>query len=206
MSDFFTKDSYSYDEIMNELPKDGVFKGYFSRKIKTKAGVLKYYLYTEDWKTLVLSAINPYSRNYMVSRSSIEYDEASDSFVGQLLSNSSTNSYNAVDKNGEKKIGIEYKAIANRDRLFRQLNVVVPTQKIIKQRLPVLENGMWTLHFPEHNGIPSDKNLIIDYEEDFCFMFEKLEQDEFYFSVKWPLSIFEGFCLALSTMKKYLDE
>lgn len=195
-----------YDDIITSIPEGKVFVGYFTRRTKAKSGTEKFYLFSKNSEKLILSAISPSSRNYIITSNSNDVSLTSQSFVGQVIPNPSSLSYQAQDKFGKQILKVDYKAVTNRDRIFRQLNVNLSDSKIITQRLPKLENGLWTLHFPLHNGILSDKNMILDFEGDFCFMFEKIQQDEFYFSVKYPFSIFQGFCIGLSTMKKYLSE
>jgi hypothetical protein len=52
--------------------------------------------------------------------------------------------------------------------------------------------------FPQRQVMDSKRNVLFCLNRKHCFSMAKREGDVFYFAVSHPLSIFQGFCIALS--------
>ncbi|OHT01949.1 hypothetical protein TRFO_31069 [Tritrichomonas foetus] len=194
----------SRDLVFTPIEKNSTFQGFFVRKKKTQKGKTMFYLYSEDEETLLLCAIESSSYVYEISRNAKNINKTDPYFCGNLIGNNSTLTYSATDHEGKNQLTIQFKK-AN-ERIFRRFSAIAPPNFSIVQREPQYINGVWMLKYPHYDGISSQKNFMMDFDDDYCIAFEKLHDEEYYFSLRYPLSLFQGFCLSLSVMKKFSQE
>ena len=142
------------------------------------------------------------SHCYDISRNAQQIEKSDPYFCGTLTGNNSNLSYLGTSFSGTQLITIQYR---KSNEPFRCFSVSLPPDFQVVQREPQMVNGAYQLHLP-YTGLPSEKNFMMDYENDYCIIFEKLQEEEFYFSIRYPLSVFQGFCIALSTMNKFSSE
>ncbi|OHT11959.1 hypothetical protein TRFO_18330 [Tritrichomonas foetus] len=60
--------------------------------------------------------------------------------------------------------------------------------------------------FPSVSYVESKKNVLFMVKKNHCFSLVKQFEDEYYFTVSYPLSIFQGFCIAASLFHKVKNE
>ena len=213
---FQSRNKFTKEEIVEQVPFAQTFAGYFTRRDKTKNGEKQFYLYSSDWENLILSGIASFGKQFKISTSALEphFQENSEFFITQ--SSLAGHTYTYYKPDGKPSVNITMQAIGEKTKLSRGVVVRVydkegnliesPEDELITQRQPKLEGGVYVLRFPLFGGKGSEKNMILDYKGQYCFVFEKLEDDEFYMAVRYPLSIANGFAIGLSLMKKFLSE
>ena len=205
---FSEKNTFTQEEIIKPVPAGQTFSGYFTRRKKTKTGEKQYYLYSLDCENLILSS--RFCGHHKISLSALEFSHTSSSFLS--TSRFSGKDVLFADTNGKLYLGVTINSIGEKARLCRGVSIQFYSQngKIpasqIQQRQPKLEGDVYVLRFPKFAAIPSEKNVILDYNGEYCFVFEKMEQDEFYISIRYPLSILQGFDIGLALMKKKIDD
>lgn len=178
----------------------------FVRNKKNKTNKTMYYLYTEDEESLLLCAINTDTYSFDISRNANEITVSDPLYCGKLVGDITKNTYVGTNFRNEEIIGIKYKKSNEKTGSFRQLTASVPPDIQLVQRNPVKIDGQWTLYYPFPTDIASSKNFIMEYQDDYCCVLEKIHQEEYILSIKYPLNLFQGFCLALSSMKKFPNE
>lgn len=195
----------SRDIVFQQFKNTFDFVGVFVRRKNSKNKTC-YYLYTEDEENLLLCACESGQYGYEISRNAKNISKLDPYFCGTLQANKSSLTYQGIDYKGAELINIKYKRRSERKEPFRQLSATMPPDIQLLQREPEYINGSWILRFPTLDGISSKKNFMMDFEDDFCISFEKIHDEEFCFFIRKPLTLFQGFCLALSVMKSFSKE
>lgn len=193
------------DLVFQQFKNTFEFEGVFVRR-KNNKNKTYYYLYTEDEENLLLCACESGQYGYDISRNARNISKQDPYFCGTLQGNNSNLTYQATDYKGAQQINIKFKRQSERKEPFRQLSASIPPDIPILQREPQYTNGSWVLRFPTTDGISSEKNFMMDYNDDYCISFEKIQEEEFCFLLKSPLTLFQGFCLALSVMRRFRKE
>lgn len=190
--------------IFDPIDENRIFQSSFIRKKKTKNGPTKYYLYSEDQQDLMLVATIDTTCCFIITQDALNISRKSEYFVGEIVGNRSELTYKGIDLKGKEQISITF--MNNKDKkgnlFFKHVKVQIPGDYEILQRQPSYVNGVYVLNFTE-TVIPSKKNFILDYHCDSCFSLGKLYEDEHLFIVKNPFSIFQGFCIAIASMKEF---
>lgn len=202
-------------QILSPCSQDEQFVGIFVRKRKTKSGKPRYYLYDKPNEDLILCADEETPTKYVISQSSTDISESNEFFVGNLIGNKKDCQWIGYDCTDtevsppREQIRITYaKASDKKQETFRQVSVVVHPEIKLPQKLPIKIGNKYLMRSPAGiDGIPSQKNMIIESPEgSSAIVFQKCTDQEFYLAVKKPCSIFQGFCMALSTLKKFGKE
>lgn len=192
----------SKEQIFKPIPKGIPFRASFVRKAKTKNGDTKYYLYTEDQQDLLLVSSKISSSTYVITQDSLDVSTTNEKFMGHIVYNSTHISFLCSDQQEEEQIYINYKKGPKEWGKYREIIIKLPNEEIqIEQRKPTKCGKTYSLMFPVDCEM-SKKNLILEYKSEFCLVFGKMDEEEFVFIVRHPLSIFQGFCVAISTMTK----
>lgn len=197
--------SKSRDIVFQQCKDTYEFEGVFVRR-KNNKNKTYYYLYTEDEENLLLCACESGQYGYDISRNAKNISKVDPYFCGTLQGNNSSLIYQGLDFKGEEHVNIKFKRQSERKEPFRQLSATIPPNIQILQREPQYIKGSWVLRFPTIDGISSEKNFMMDYNDDYCFSFEKIHEEEFCFLLRNPLTLFQGFCLALSVMRRFRKE
>lgn len=213
------KSKFKLDELMAPIPEGTTFNGIFTRRDKTKLGSSIYYLYSQDSENLLLAA-TPIgsSKHYVISTSSTEIKEGSEFHVAS--SEVSGLAYTFYDHAHKPVIKVIHKSLSEKKGLLLQIEIQLfnenhepiedETKKVV-QRLPKKENGVNVLRMPSipipgMTMKPSEKNLILEYKNEISLAFQKMEDDEFYLAIRSPLSILQGYCVALAMMHRFVTE
>ncbi|EAY02990.1 hypothetical protein TVAG_325620 [Trichomonas vaginalis G3] len=213
------KTNFTTDELMQPIPKGSTFNGIFTRREKTKLTTHQFYLYSQDAENLLLSSTNigP-TRHFVISTSANEIKEGSEFHIAS--SEISGYTYNFTDVNHKPILEVTYKSFTEKKTGIRKLEIkmfnknhepIEEESEQVIQRMPHKVNNQYSMVFPSIPisgmcGKQSEKNLILEYKDEICFIFEKTEEDEFYLAIRYPLNIVQGFCIALTAMSKFATE
>ena len=178
-------------QVMTPLNFGTTFIGIFTRRKKTKSGKKRFYLYTSDQQSLVLaSEFHFYGDSFhRISISSTNFIPSDDHCVGQLILKEYSSAFlgklnHFTDQSRqEDSIRIRY------SREYEKVDETLP-------------------HEIEVTILP---HVDTDEEDDYSikqapFSLAKQYKDEFFFAVSYPLSIFQGFCIAASLFQKLKNE
>ena len=210
MSGTKQKTIFTRNELISPVEIGDEFNGYFTRRKKTKKGYLQYYLYSIDSENLILSGILENQKSFEISLSALDFSQDSKNFVSTSIIQKQSCVF--LDKHKRPFLNIETHPVGEKAKICKGVTVRFynkegelinsPESDLISQREPQLEGDVYVLRFPKFAGISSEKNIILDYKGQYCFVFEKMEKDEFYIAVRYPLSITQGFAIALTIMRK----
>ena len=200
------------EKLLTPLSDDETLTFAFTRRKKSSEGVLKFYLYSIETDSLVISAAETGNHSYVISVDGRNTTKIGDYTMGYIEPNTSTHSYIVRDFNNKEQMQISYiqkGQRANKDT--RMLNVQLFTGGKVSQRMPTMVDHIPILKFPI-KGETSIKNFIIEdastesEQKRACFYFMKLSDDEHFFRISGPFSIFQGFALAITTMRSFGKE
>lgn len=196
----------TYD-IFTPISEGMTFRSSFVRKKKNKGNSTNYYLYSEDQQDLLLVATRTSQYKYVITQDALDISKNSEYFVGEVIGNRSNLTYKGLDNQCKEHISITLLKYKDKKAScpYRQVRVQIPGKYDILQRQPSYTNGVYTLNFPEV-VIPSKKNFILDFNCNLCCSIGKIYEDEHFFIVNYPFSIFQGFCFALAGMKEFSKE
>lgn len=207
-------------QVMTPLNIGTTFIGIFTRRKKTKSGLKRFYLYTSDQQTLVIaSEFHFYGDSYhRISLSSTNFIPSDDHCVGQLILKeySSTflgklNHFTDTSKQEDSvriKYSREYEKVDK--TLPREIEVTilphVDSDEEDDYSIKQMSFSFFSKLYPDVNFQPSKKNVLFLVKKNHCFSLAKQYKDEFFFAVSYPLSIFQGFCIAASLFQKPKNE
>ena len=199
---------FTREDLLKPVPIGQPFRGTVIQKPKTKSGKEQFYLYDAINEDLVLVANEPSSFQFVISQNAKNAIPEGDFFVGTMTGEKSTLTWRVLDYTTKEQETITYVRANQKEEACRRLNVEITPGIKLPQRIPNCINGRYRMSFPTGvQGLVSEKNIIIDNQErDFCAVFQKEEMDAYILIVKAPLSIFQGFCIGLSTFRKYFWE
>lgn len=207
-------------QVMTPLNFGTTFVGIFTRRKKTKSGLKRYYLYTSDKNKLVIaSEFHFFGDSYhRISLSSTNFIPSDDHCVGQLYLKEYSASFlgkinHFTDSTKqEDSIRIRYSREYEKvdDTLPREVEVtILPHADTDADDDYTIKQAPFSLFpelYPDINYKDSKKNLLLLVKKDHCFSLAKEYKDEFFFAVSYPLSIFQGFCIAASLFQKLKNE
>ena len=184
------------------------FSGIFVRKSRTKTGNERFYLYEEGSEDLILVAEEESSYHFNISQSALDMSPTSKFFLGVLYANKGTLTWKAADFQSRAQVTITYLKASEREEGYRELQVVIPPDLHLRQRHPRNIDGRYLIQFPTSiRGVKSEKNIIIDnLDGHFTIVFQKAAEKEHVLLITEPCSIFQGFCVALSTFRRFNKE
>lgn len=196
--------------ICAPLTGENQFIGTFVRKNKTKSGKPQYYLYSKENEDLILCASENAPLTYIISQSATNISLSNEFYIGTLTGNRKDCRWTGIlGTPPVEQITIEYvKASDKKQEVFREVKIVINSSIELPQRQPVKIGDKYLMQSPAGiESVVSQKNMIIDSPKGHsAIIFQKCSDEEFYLSVREPCSIFHGFCLALSTLKKFGKE
>lgn len=199
------------------------FQGIVTRMDPSKGGKPRIYLYTEEPHELLLASENRSYNDldFPISLSSKSFSHKSIRYIGRLhchkydaiykceINPGFSRSIIDVDPMHDQGIKIKYKRASERTLRVRQMTVSWDP-KVNDDEAPLLQADFQEFHekFPNITTIASEKNFYLVNKETLqpCFALAKTDDNEFFFYVAGPLSIFEGFCIASSTFHRVRGE
>lgn len=198
---------YSREDVLKPVPIGEPFRGTVIQKPRTKAGKEQFYLYDSN-EELVMVASEPSSFQFVVSQNAHNVIPEGEFYVGTMTGDKSTLTWRISDYTPKDQGSITYMRAKEKDEACRRMSVEIPPGIRLPQRIPSCVNGRYRLSFPTGvQGLVSEKNIIVENQErDYCAVFQKEEMDAYVLIVKAPMSLFQGFCLGLTTFRKFFWE
>lgn len=184
----------------------------------TKSGLKRFYLYTQDQETLIIaSEFHNFTEisYHQISLSSTTFLPKDQHCLGVLVSRQSSSTkigrlnHFADQTRREACISI---------RMHREYEIPKHTMKSgeSKIRIRMLPHSItdveddYSMHqkafshfpkfYPEVKFIESKNNVLFVVKNQHCFSFAQLYDEEYFFAVSYPLSIFQGFCIAAAIL------
>ena len=216
---FSNKEINRKRQVMSPLNIGSSFIGIFTRRSVTKSGFPRFYVYTLDQNDLVIASELHYYRDlcHRISLSSTNFElndrysigqlkrkEFSPSFIGKL-NHFTDNSRN--EDSIQIRVGRKFEKETDN---FKEIDITIlphsPNQ--IEDDFSIVQRPFTSFSklFPDVKFIESKKNVLFMVKKSHCFSLAKQYEDEFHFTVSYPLSIFQGFCIAISLFQKVKHE
>jgi len=198
----------------NIIPQNTTISGILSRRKNTKGGIPRFYVFSDQDKLLIsCEAHIDHTILFRISGSSLVYEKAHPHYLGKLVLQPNSNIYEGFIPNlanpqlKSSIIQIKYLRDFERNTGERQM-IVVTSDAEQKQQFKLDQKEFSSIRkiYPDIKIEPSEKNFYLEYEGKHCFSLSKQFDDEYHISIAHPLSLFTGFCLALSTFQKVSGE
>lgn len=205
--------------LMSALEDEVVFRGSFVRRSKTKSGHTRYYLYTEDMNDLIIaSQVNQRSNKVRayISIDANEFEEREcDTYIGKcenphLSPKFFLEYYDKLTKKYKDVMQVRYLRYYEKEKGDDNRKVklrVMPRDKSTPEIADQADFAtLFPQKFPEIKYTESVSNLYFEKDGKFVFALAKLFDDEFFISISNPLSVVEGFSIAISTFYSVHNE
>lgn len=195
--------------LFEVIPADQIYTTCLVRRRKTKSGKHRYYIYDSNDQLLISAECDIYNDCFFtISLDSSDFNKGSPYIIAKLTHRRfDTYYFSEIVKDNAfiKNMTIKYLTYnQKKDHKKRHLQIefepdLGPQNKFIQADD---FDATFRACFPEmYEKIEkSSKNFVIQTENGkLCFSFAKIFKDEFHLAISNPLSIFDGFLVALST-------
>lgn len=191
--------NFYFDPINN-------FLGIFSKRSKTKSGYPRFYLYSENKNKLILSAESHVFKNarYEISNNSNDFTENSNYYLGRLINHLDQDLCFAKSKISINSNEIKKNLIIKFSKNDQKINFL-PNDfpNFLLDQIKFSDFNLFFQLFPNFLNIEnSNRNILLTFNNICCFTFAQINKDEYFFYVSKPLSLFQGFCIAISIIRK----
>lgn len=209
--------------IMGPILDRSSFSGVFVRKRETKSGLPRFYLYNQDLESLVLAAEAHHHGDtvFRISLSSTAFVPKDPHSLGSLYNKEYSPWYigkqlSFINTGREQEtIGIKYlRKYERKDQIKKMSIIFLPEDEYYysdseeedQTEIKQVDFKLFPKYISSIKAKSSSKNVLFLQNQRHVFSFGKIDDDEYYLTVSNPLSIFQGFCIALSLFKKIQNE
>lgn len=186
------------EELKAQLP-EGMTKVFrFARRTRTMGGSPRMYLYDENCEKLLIAAqrnkVGPC--HYMISKVSTSFESDDPNYLGICNYSTSSHTFTEVGPDGKTIIfKLSFSGHDRKQKFNRALHLEIPylEGEIVQEELSKADEM-----FPDFEFVESEKNFIFTLNGNHLFSFLKVNKDEARFSISSPLSIYDGFKIAIA--------
>lgn len=196
------------DEVCKKIPEGEMYTTCLIRRRKTKSGKDRFYIYNSNDQLEIAAECDIYKDcNFTVSLESIEFSKESPYKIAELIHRRYDTFYFAqVFQGGTFQKYMVIKFLSHYQKKSRKRKIQIEFEPIsgINEILIQADdfNESYRSYFPDlcDKIESSSKNFLITSEKgNLCFSLAKMYKDEFHLAISSPLSILDGFLIALST-------
>jgi hypothetical protein len=200
-------------KLLQPLQFGTTYVGTVARKVKTKSGSRRYYVYDENENLEMAAECHRLGElKFYIALGSTDFSLTDNDRLVAVMSRHKEGGVYTVRLRGAffenkedcggvegKYLTIEYlskgqkKGRCSRSLRFSRANGISLEQYDFREK--IVEK------FPDValKAIKSTKNFILGWNQEHRISFAKMAKDEFHLAVTGPMCVFDGFCLALST-------
>ena len=200
---------------MDPLERGSTVVGVIGYREKTKSGKPRYCLYSQDAEDLIIAAEEHASKHfhYVISESSTAFETNSPHFIGTVTPvDQKFCQVSALDpEERETLIDVLKVGIGRKRKDIAEYTILPVFQNVDDSRFFIAKADYGGIVqasreeiedvVQEMDALSSPRNQAMKYISDYCFMLATVHEDEYKFMVGHPLSVFQGFCIAMAIMK-----
>lgn len=200
--------------LLHPLEKGETVSGVIGYREKTKSGNPKYYLYSLNTEELIVAAEqrNSGRLHFLISKSATLFGKDEWPHLGTV--SALDHKFCQISARDISQPGTEVNILKigfgrkRNDSMERTILLVFQNSEHPDLFIPRTDYGSIAQADPDETrsvtesigGLPNSRNQILNYILDNCFLLVMTEEDEYRFQVGHPLSVFQGFCIAVAIM------
>lgn len=208
MSELQPEDIKRKNILFETIPNGQIYTTCLVRRRKSKSGKDRYYIYDSNDLLLVAAECDNYNDCFFtISLDAIDFSKSSPYIIAKLTHRRfDTYYFSEIVQNGmlQRNMTIKYLSYNQKKNKTRKFNI--DFEPDFGTQEPIIQaddfDSTFKAFFPDMYGKidKSSKNFIVQTGEgNLCFSFAKMFKDEFHLAISNPLSILDGFIIALST-------
>jgi hypothetical protein len=192
--------------LCSPLPNGETYVGVFCRREKSKSGHPRYYLFTpaEDLE-LAAELRADGDLRFLIALGSVDFNaDGNPLYLGDMTRFGASATYSARLRTNTKVLNVRYLCRGQKKPFNAQRCVIVTPIDEAGERPPLVQMDFrqnFANKFPsiEQTAAISEKNFFLgDAEGSHRFSLARVEDDEYHFAVSGEISVFQGFCIAMT--------